>query len=114
MLPLSIVFKVSGSSSVISVSSVPVCGLSLQNIWNISLRAGSEKDIIILSCVRSNADDRGIGFLKDYRRLNVAITRARHSLWIVGNMNVLCQDVIWKKIAEEAFEKNILWQKCFF
>jgi len=29
-------------------------------------------------------------------------------------MNVLCQDVIWKKIAEEAFEKNILWQKCFF
>lgn len=38
---------------------------------------GREKDIILMSCVRSN-DHAGIGFLSDYRRLNVAITRAKY------------------------------------
>merc|ERR1712194_812408 len=58
---------------------------------------GGEKDIIILSCTRSftyvykngfrEKKNSGIGFLVDPRRLNVALTRARKSLWIVGNCN---------------------------
>ncbi|KCV67979.1 hypothetical protein H696_05437 [Fonticula alba] len=46
---------------------------------------GSERDIIILSTVRS----RSVGFLSDARRLNVAITRARFGLVIVGNVGLL-------------------------
>uniref|UniRef100_A0ACD5V492 Uncharacterized protein n=1 Tax=Avena sativa TaxID=4498 RepID=A0ACD5V492_AVESA len=49
---------------------------------------GEEDDIIILSTVRSNV--RGVvGFLADNQRTNVALTRARHCLWIVGNAHTL-------------------------
>ena len=45
---------------------------------------GQERDIIVISLVRSN-DEGQIGFLRDLRRMNVAITRARMKLIILGN-----------------------------
>ena len=51
---------------------------------------GREKDIIIISCVRSN-EHQGIGFLNDPRRLNVALTRAKYAIIVVGNPKVLCK-----------------------
>lgn len=50
---------------------------------------GKEKDIIILSCVRTSP--HGIGFLADERRVNVAITRARHQLIVVGRAHALSE-----------------------
>lgn len=54
---------------------------------------GREKDLIIMSCVRSN-EHQGIGFLSDPRRLNVALTRARYGIIIVGNPKVLSKVLI--------------------
>jgi len=57
---------------------------------------GREKEVIIISFVRSN--ERGdIGFLKDYRRLNVALTRARRKLITVGNERTLISDEVYKE-----------------
>ena len=57
-------------------------------ISSVDAMQGNEHDIIILSCVRSNSK-RALGFVHDPRRLNVAITRARRALIVVGNAHVL-------------------------
>lgn len=58
---------------------------------------GREKEFMILSCVRSN-EMQGIGFLRDPRRLNVAITRASHGLIIIGNAKLLAKDPLWNNL----------------
>ena len=55
---------------------------------------GRERDVIILSAVRSNRNGN-IGFLKDWRRLNVALTRARTALLVVGDLETLEEDKHW-------------------
>lgn len=57
---------------------------------------GHEKRFIIFSCVRNN-DKNNIGFVRDRRRLNVALTRAKNGLIIVGCKNVMKEgDILWK------------------
>ncbi|EFA84419.1 helicase [Heterostelium album PN500] len=68
---------------------------------------GREKDFIILSCVRSN-DNQGIGFLHDPRRLNVALTRARYGLIILGNARVLSRDQLWNNLICHFKSKEVL------
>lgn len=60
---------------------------------------GQEKDIIYISLVRSNADGE-IGFLKDEKRLNVAMTRARKKLIIIGDMSTLSNFKLFNQLAE--------------
>ncbi len=62
---------------------------------------GREKDVVILSLVRCNSEGK-LGFLKDYRRLNVAITRAKKKLYIVGHRESLSVDMIYNKLICDA------------
>eukprot|EP00605_Chrysophyceae_sp_TOSAG23-4_P001093 GSChrysophyteH1.ASY1.ANO1.1199.1 assembled CDS len=68
---------------------------------------GREKDFIILSCVRSN-ETQGIGFLKDARRLNVALTRARYGVFIIGDASVLCKNHLWNNLLHHYQSKGAL------
>lgn len=52
---------------------------------------GQEKEVIIISLVRSN-DENEIGFLKDYRRMNVALTRAKDKLFVIGDSATIGAD----------------------
>lgn len=68
---------------------------------------GREKDFIVLSCVRSN-DNQGIGFLSDPRRLNVALTRAKYGVVIVGNPKVLSKHDLWHHLLVHFKERKCL------
>jgi len=61
---------------------------------------GTESELVILSCVRSNSQGN-VGFVRDLRRLNVAISRARQKLIIVGNLQTMSSDPNWYIVASE-------------
>ena len=65
---------------------------------------GREKDFIILTCVRSE----GIGFLRDARRLNVAITRAKYGLVVCGNAQLLQQNPLWNNLLSHFMSQGLL------
>ncbi|KMT16737.1 hypothetical protein BVRB_3g050200 [Beta vulgaris subsp. vulgaris] len=63
---------------------------------------GGEEDVIIISSVRSNGKG-SVGFLSNHQRTNVALTRARHCLWIVGNGTTLINsESVWKELVVDA------------
>ncbi|KAK3106772.1 DEAD-box type RNA helicase, partial [Teratosphaeriaceae sp. CCFEE 6253] len=64
---------------------------------------GRESEIIIFSCVRASpGGGGGIGFLNDVRRMNVGLTRAKSSLWVLGNSESLMRGPFWRKLVEDA------------
>lgn len=77
---------------------------------------GREVDILILSTVRAADSSSGspgissnsIGFVADARRMNVALTRARLSLWILGNARTLQKNSNWAALVKDAKERNLV------
>ena len=72
---------------------------------------GQEKDVIYISLVRSN--DKGeIGFLSDEKRLNVAMTRARKKLILIGDMSTLSKSKLFNRLSEHV-EKVGVYQSAW-
>ncbi|OMJ84448.1 hypothetical protein SteCoe_14461 [Stentor coeruleus] len=81
-----------------------------ENDWKIDLEVntvdgfqGREKDVIIFSSVRSG---NTVGFLSDKRRMNVAITRAKYALWIIGSVSCLENNNYWGRLVNYCKERN--------
>lgn len=66
---------------------------------------GRECEIIIFSCVRASPTG-GIGFMTDIRRMNVGLTRAKSSLWILGDSRALVQGEYWGKLIKDAKSRD--------
>ncbi|XP_057504671.1 uncharacterized protein LOC130788134 [Actinidia eriantha] len=77
---------------------------------------GREVDILVLSAVRAAEtcstatmiNSSNIGFVADVRRMNVALTRARLSLWILGNARTLQSNHNWDALVKDAKERNLV------
>ena len=67
---------------------------------------GRESEVIIFSCVRAS-NNKGIGFLADIRRMNVGLTRAKSSLWVLGNSQSLVQGEFWRNLITDSRERNV-------
>ncbi|SCU90406.1 LAME_0E08416g1_1 [Lachancea meyersii CBS 8951] len=73
---------------------------------------GQEKEVIIISCVRADDTKSGVGFLKDFRRMNVALTRAKTTMWILGHHSSLFKNQLWKNLITDAKDRNCLELAC--
>ncbi|KAG9442398.1 hypothetical protein H6P81_018252 [Aristolochia fimbriata] len=79
------------------------------NVKTVDGFQGGEEDIIIISTVRAN-NGGSVGFLSNLQRTNVALTRAKYCLWIIGHEPTLVSSgSIWEKVLNDA--KN---RECFF
>jgi hypothetical protein len=68
---------------------------------------GKEMDLIIISAVRANPEGR-VGFLRDLRRINVGLTRARKGLFVVGHAQTLSSNATWKGLLDQAVASKVL------
>ncbi|KAG7559273.1 P-loop containing nucleoside triphosphate hydrolase [Arabidopsis thaliana x Arabidopsis arenosa] len=79
------------------------------NVRSVDGFQGGEEDIIIISTVRINGNGQ-VGFLNNRQRANVALTRARHCLWVIGNETTLAlSGSIWAKLISESRTRG-----CFY
>ncbi|KAL1197102.1 putative helicase MAGATAMA 3 [Cardamine amara subsp. amara] len=85
------------------------CQLFTLNVQSVDGFQGGEEDVIIISTVRSNGNGK-VGFLSKRQRANVALTRAKHCLWVIGNETTLARSgSIWAKLIEDSKKR-----KCFY
>lgn len=68
---------------------------------------GQERDVILVSLVRAN-DEGQIGFLSDLRRMNVAMTRARYKLIILGAAETLCRHKFYRRLHAACVQRNVV------
>lgn len=69
---------------------------------------GRQKDCIIVTCVRASSEQGSIGFLASLQRLNVTITRAKYSLFILGHLRTLMENQHWNHLIQDAQKRGAI------
>ncbi|XP_078502302.1 putative helicase senataxin [Lissotriton helveticus] len=69
---------------------------------------GRQKDCIIVTCVRANSCQGSIGFLASRQRMNVTITRAKSSLFILGSLKTLMENKDWNQLIQDAQRRGAI------
>jgi len=113
MEDIAVITPYSGQVALLREMLWPIYGRELE-IRSVDGFQGGEKEIVLLSLVRSydndNHNDNGVGFLKDDRRLNVAVTRARRHLFVACNAEHLSNnDPFLKRFVEYLEEHGIVY-----
>nr|GMC62501.1 probable helicase MAGATAMA 3 isoform X1 [Ipomoea batatas] len=82
------------------------------NVRSVDGFQGGEEDVIIISTVRSNG--RGaVGFMSNFQRTNVALTRARYCLWVLGNGATLINSgTVWRDIVVDSIARGCYYDAC--
>ena len=83
------------------------CMSNLLRLATIDNFQGEEAKVVILSTVRSNADDR-VGFLKNSNRINVGCSRARDGFYVIGNATLMRNVEMWNKIINILEERSMI------
>jgi DNA polymerase III delta prime subunit len=89
---------------------LPMAGLEIDSVDGFQ---GREKEAVVISLVRSNVEGQ-IGFLADVRRMNVALTRARRKLLVVGDTATLCRDPFYARLVryyEDLGAYRTVWEE---
>uniref|UniRef100_A0A2K6TZH2 Probable helicase senataxin n=1 Tax=Saimiri boliviensis boliviensis TaxID=39432 RepID=A0A2K6TZH2_SAIBB len=73
---------------------------------------GRQKDCVIVTCVRANTMQGSIGFLASLQRLNVTITRAKYSLFILGHLRTLMENQHWNQLIQDAQKRGAIIKTC--
>lgn len=101
--PLNTAFISPYNGQVAAAKEVLPAGMRISTIDSFQ---GQEKETIILSLVRSN-DEGDIGFLKDYRRMNVAVTRAKEKLYVIGDSATIGADAFYNSFLSHIEQHGI-------
>jgi senataxin len=86
-------------------------GLSYNRMVDISTIdafQGKEANIVILSCVRAASRSVGIGFLSDVQRMNVALTRAKHFLFVIARCRTILVNPYWRDFVAHARKQQAI------
>ena len=82
--------------------------ISEVEILSVDASQGKEQEYVILSCVRANVK-LGVGFLDEYRRLNVSMTRAKRGLIVCGQIDTLLRSYLWSKLLYFYGSKDLIF-----
>merc|ERR1719215_1174278 len=80
---------------------------SIVEINTVDAFQGREADIVIFSCVRASGS-KGVGFLSDVRRMNVALTRAKHFLFVICRCESIVVNPYWRELVDHAKQINAI------